>query len=83
MLGGDLSSGGELTLCITVIGRAAHPVRRVGASAGDGIWVTGSLGLARAALHTWLRGETPRPATRAAFAHPEPRIRIGPLARRP
>jgi thiamine-monophosphate kinase len=39
--------------------------------------VTGSLGLSRAALFTWLRGETPHPATRAAFAHPEPRIRVG------
>jgi thiamine-monophosphate kinase len=77
VLGGDLSSSGELALCITVIGHAAHPVRRVGAMPGDGIWVTGSLGLARAALATWLRGEVPHPATRAAFARPEPRIRVG------
>lgn len=77
VLGGDLSASGELSLCITVIGRAPRPVKRIGARAGDGIWVTGSLGLARAALHTWLRGETPHPATRAAFAHPESRIRIG------
>jgi len=77
VLGGDLSSGGELSLCITVIGHTIKPIRRVGAKPGDGLWVTGALGLSRAALFTWLRGETPHPAARAAFAHPESRIRVG------
>ena len=77
VLGGDLSSGAELALCITVIGRTARPIRRIGARPGDGLWVTGSLGLSRAALFTWLRGETPHPAARAAFAHPEPRLKVG------
>jgi thiamine-monophosphate kinase len=52
-------------------------MRRSGARPGDGLWVTGHLGLARAALVSWQRGETPPPEARARFAHPEPRLPAG------
>jgi thiamine-monophosphate kinase len=60
-----------------VVGRAERPVTRTGARAGDGVWVTGVLGAARAAVTSWTRGEAPAPDARHAYAHPEPRIVAG------
>ena len=77
VLGGDLSRGGAIQLAITVIGTAARPVRRAGATPGDGVWVTGELGGARAALTAFLAGREPDAAARARFARPEPRISAG------
>ena len=59
VMGGDLSSGPAWSLAITVIGRAARPVTRTGARRSDGLWVTGVLGGARAALEAFRRGEKP------------------------
>jgi len=75
VVGGDLSTGGALSLAVTVLGRAERPVRRVGARPGDGLWVTGMLGGARAALRSWQGGREPPPAARARFARPMARIR--------
>ncbi len=77
VLGGDLSSSIEWSVAVTVIGRADRPVTRRGASAGDGIWVTGALGGARAALVAWQDGRVPHADARRAFAHPEPRVQAG------
>jgi thiamine-monophosphate kinase len=77
VIGGDLSSAPVWTVTVTVLGRTRAPVTRGGAEAGDRLWVTGTLGLARSALETWRRGDTPAPAARARFAHPEPRIAAG------
>ena len=77
VLGGDLSRGDVLQLAITVLGTAARPLTRVGARPGDGVWVTGALGGARAALTAWLRGAEPEPAARQRFARPEPRLPEG------
>jgi thiamine-monophosphate kinase len=77
VIGGDLSSGPVWSMLVTVIGRAASPVSRAGARPGDGLWVTGVLGGARAALEAWRRGDAPGSLARAAFAHPEPRIAAG------
>jgi len=74
VFGGDLSSGTEWTIAITVFGRAIHPMSRVGAVAGDGVWVTGALGGAAAALNAWRSGIAPEPGAREVFAHPVPRI---------
>ena len=41
---------------------------------GDGIWVTGVLGGARAALQAWTTSIEPDPDARRIFAHPVPRI---------
>ncbi|MBA3316778.1 MAG: thiamine-phosphate kinase [Gemmatimonadales bacterium] len=77
VVGGDLSTGAAWSIGVTVIGRASRPVTRAGARPGDGLWVTGVLGGARAALEAWRRGDTPRADARRAFAHPEPRIAAG------
>jgi thiamine-monophosphate kinase len=77
VLGGDLTASKRWVIDVTVIGRASRPVTREGAQPGDGLWVTGELGGARAALHAWLAGGAPHPAARTAFAHPVPRIGVG------
>ncbi|HEY7635439.1 MAG TPA: thiamine-phosphate kinase [Gemmatimonadales bacterium] len=77
VIGGDLSTGPVWSIMVTVVGRAVTPVTRAGARVGDGLWLTGALGGARAALEAWRRGVTPAVSARAAFAHPEPRIAAG------
>jgi thiamine-monophosphate kinase len=77
VIGGDLSAGPAWSVAITVIGRAERPVTRAGAKRGDGLWVTGVLGGARAALEAWRRGDSPAEDARRAFARPEPRIAAG------
>lgn len=77
VLGGDLSAASEWTVTVSVIGRAPRPVPRTGAEPGDGVWVTGALGSARAALDAWRTGRTPTPGARTAFARPEPRVAAG------
>ena len=76
VLGGDLTAGPSLSLTITVFGYAERPMSRRGAKAGDGIWVTGALGGARAALITWRNDRQPDAAARDAFAHPLPRLGV-------
>ncbi len=77
VLGGDLSSGPAWIVAVTVLGRAVKPVGRAGARSGDGIWITGTLGGARAALEAWRRGDVPGAAARRAFVQPEPRLAAG------
>ena len=44
---------------------------------GDGVWVTGVLGAARAAVEAWRRSDEPASEARSAFARPVPRIEAG------
>ena len=60
-----------------MLGWTKHAVTRAGARPGDGLWVTGALGGARAALEAWTRGSEPGTDARIAFAHPLPRIDAG------
>lgn len=75
--GGDLVRARDWTLTVTVLGRSEKPVRRGGASPGDTLWVTGTLGGARAALDAWLAGRVPPDGARQAFAHPPLRVTAG------
>jgi thiamine-monophosphate kinase len=75
IVGGDLSTGGELVLTITVLGSAARPLTRGGARIGDRVYVTGTLGGPRKALDAWLSGDAPDESARARFARPVPRLR--------
>lgn len=77
VLGGDLSASPHWVVDVTVVGRAPRPVPRSGALPGDGLWLSGTPGLSRAALVAWRRGGVPEPAARQAYAHPEPRIALG------
>lgn len=77
LLGGDISGGGTWSLAVTVFGHSVRPLSRRGARPGDGIWVSGVLGGARAALLAWQDGREPAPAARLAFARPQPRLAAG------
>jgi thiamine-monophosphate kinase len=76
VIGGDLSAtAGPLFLDVVVAGAAPRPVLRGGARPGDGVWVTGWLGGAAAAVAAWLEGGVPSALARTAFAAPVPRLR--------
>lgn len=77
VLGGDLSASPHWVVDVTVVGRAPRPVPRSGARPGDGLWLSGTPGLSRAALVAWRRGGVPDPMARQAYAHPVPRIMLG------
>jgi thiamine-monophosphate kinase len=73
-VGGDLDTHGEFTVATTAIGRAVDPVYRDGASPGEAVCVTGTLGRTAAALRLFERGETDRGNDLFRF---EPRVAAG------
>jgi thiamine-monophosphate kinase len=77
IVGGDLTTGRELALTLTVLGAAARPVTRAGARPGDALYVSGHLGGPLRALRALERDEPPDPADRGRFAHPQARIAVG------
>lgn len=77
VLGGDLSRGASLIIAVTVFGRADPPLSRSGAGPGDGLWVSGWLGGARAAVTCLTRGQQPDPESYRAFGRPWARIETG------
>ena len=74
IVGGDLSSGKDLSLTITALGSASRPLARSGASVGQRVYVTGRLGGPAAAVRAWRAGKDPTDVDRARFANPVPRI---------
>lgn len=66
IVGGNISSGGELAITTTVIGSCREPLRRDGARPGQELWLIGSVGLAAAGLaHLRLRRRAVREGARA------------------
>jgi thiamine-monophosphate kinase len=74
IVGGDLSSGKDLSLTITALGSAVRPLSRYGAKVGQRVYVTGRLGGPAAAVRAWRAGHEPAEKDRARFASPVPRI---------
>jgi thiamine-monophosphate kinase len=77
VLGGDLARSEQYLVDVCVLGTAERPVRRAGAQAGDGVWVTGRLGGAALALAGYRSGTRPGGALGRRYSHPEPRITAG------
>jgi thiamine-monophosphate kinase len=77
MLGGDLVKSERYLVDVCVLGTARRPVRRAGARAGDGLWVTGRLGGAGLALAGFRAGTRPGGALGRRYVRPEPRIAAG------
>jgi thiamine-monophosphate kinase len=73
-VGGDLDEGSEFTATTTALGRADDPVLRSGASAGEVVCVTGTLGRTGAALRLFEQGKIERANDLFRF---EPRIEAG------
>ncbi len=79
LLGGDTTSTpGPISLSATLIGHVApgQALRRIGARAGDEIWVTGTIGDGALGLRA-LRGELPDPDGFLAGRYRLPRPRLG------
>jgi len=77
MVGGNLARGPTLTVTTTVLGAAVTPVTRVGAKAGDGLWVAGALGLAAAGFRGLDRGELVPEAALSAWRRPRALVAEG------
>ncbi|MBY0576627.1 MAG: thiamine-phosphate kinase [Gallionellaceae bacterium] len=82
LVGGDTTRG-ALNLCVTIFGEVPPrlALRRSGAQAGDGIWVSGQLGDAALAL-AHLQGritlnETELAACALRLHQPQPRVALG------
>ena len=74
LVGGDTVRTPGLSLTVTMIGREVAPIRRDAARPGQGIWVNGELGIARAGLELLASGsETRDGALFTAHARPTPR----------
>lgn len=82
LVGGD-TTGGPLTISVTVFGDVPHrqALRRDAARPGDDIWVSGTLGDARLALGDcrgeWLLPEPDYSALRPRMERPTPRVALG------
>jgi len=87
LVGGDLSRSEKIMISVTVTGEANSPVTRSGARAGDGIFVSGTLGdaargfrlLEEGGLKGTSRGAGPLVR---AFLDPVPRLELGALLAR-
>jgi len=73
-VGGDLDSHEEFTVATTALGETDAPVRRSGASPGEAVCVTGSLGRSGVALELFERGDSE--AANELFRF-EPRVEAG------
>jgi len=73
-VGGDLDDHGEFTVATTALGRADDPVYRSGATPGETVCVTGTLGRSGAALRLFEAGETRRANDLFRF---DPRVAAG------
>jgi thiamine-monophosphate kinase len=80
LIGGDTTRGPVLALTVTCIGELPHgtALRRDGARAGDGIYVSGTLGDAAAMLPNWAcRDEAWSAPLIARLTRPQPRLALG------
>ncbi len=80
LAGGDLTRGPVLTVTVTCLGELppGTALRRAGAAVGDGVFVSGTLGDAAAALALWPRRAEPSLAPLLArLTRPTPRLALG------
>ncbi len=75
LVGGNLCADSKISLDLTVYGEApaGQTVGRTPARAGDGVWVTGTLGAGRA-RHLWYRAGRPAGVVTRARLFPRPRV---------
>jgi thiamine-monophosphate kinase len=82
VVGGDLTNAPTLVVTVAVAGGLpGPPILRRGAHPGDGIWVTGPLGLAAAGLRRLRAGEKGAGVAVEAHRRPRPSVAAGLAAR--
>lgn len=83
VVGGDLSSGNDIAVTVTVVGQCpdSKPILRSGAVAGEFLFVTGPLGRSAAGLRLARAGASRDDELVFAHRHPYPRLREGMTAR--
>jgi thiamine-monophosphate kinase len=74
VFGGDLTTGKELSITVTVLGSVREPLSRNAARVGDRVYVTGSLGGPAAALRALQHGKPLSAVYRERFATPKARL---------
>ena len=89
LIGGDTTAGDKLVISVTVLGSVGQgkAIKRAGACPGDGVYITGHLGLAAAGLHLCQRRRfklddvavTPWPRLLQALLDPEAQSAMGRL----
>lgn len=68
IVGGNLSSGAELSITTSFLGAAERPLQRAGAAAGQELWLAGEIGVARAGLELLASGVRRGPQAKARAA---------------
>jgi thiamine-monophosphate kinase len=81
IVGGNLSRGDAISIATTVLGKAGRPILRSGARSGDGLFLSGSLGLAAAGLRALEEMKEGLEAAVIAWRRPVARIDAGRLMR--
>ncbi|HEX3153732.1 MAG TPA: thiamine-phosphate kinase [Candidatus Angelobacter sp.] len=84
LAGGDISSAPQITADIIVTGQlpAGTAILRSGASPGDRIYVTGTLGVSSATLKQLYAGKTIKPTKSNSHFYPTPRPEVGDFLRK-
>lgn len=80
LLGGDTTAGSsQWVISLTLIGEIpdGQVLRRSGASAGDDVWVSGTIGDAALGLEIAAGRLDPQDALRRRYEFPEPRLALG------
>lgn len=77
IVGGNVTRGATFSLSLTVLGHSSAPVWRSGASSGDILYVTGTLGGPQAAVAAFERGDTPPVWALDRFVAPTARLGEG------
>jgi thiamine-monophosphate kinase len=79
VIGGNLARADVLTLTTTVLGECARPLLRTGARAGDGLYVSGTVGGAALGLRALQAGVVAPDDIVARFREPRARLDIAEL----
>ena len=78
LLGGDTTKTlGEISVSVTVLGKTKSPIKRSGARAGDGIYLSCGIGMAAIGLDAFSGGDLENKAAIDAFLLPKPYIELG------
>jgi thiamine-monophosphate kinase len=83
LVGGDTTAGPVLVITVAVLGRVpagGRPVGRDGARPGDGVYLTGAVGAAAAAVDALEAGREPAHDQALALHRPVPRLAEGRVA---